>query len=287
MDRVEAAAAEGSAPVGLSAVVMCFNEVRVIGRCLDALAFCDERVVVDDCSTDGTWELLEARTDVRAIRHRHTTFAAQRQLGKDAAKGQWILTMDADEYVTSELAQAIRTAIARPDAPDGFHLRRRNPYPATLQGEGWTQHPRLVRADRCRWVVTDNPHSPLDLSGLRMETLQGGHLEHEPLPDLATMLRKSVNRSLIMATLDRARGRRAGGLRLLGSSLARFLKFYLREGAWRFGGSGLAVALAVAFEAYAKQAFLLESPRTDAEHLQDGGPGSFPQGTSFVSKPRP
>ncbi len=281
----DAAVSRTAGELQLSAVVMCFNEVRVLGRCLDALAFCDERVVVDDCSTDGTWELLEARADVRAIRHRHTTFAAQRQLGKDAALGRWILTMDADEYVTPELALAIRRAIARPDAPDGFHLLRRNPYPATLRGHGWTRHPRLIRAERCRWIVTDNPHSPLDLEGLRMETLEGGHLEHEPLPDLATMLRKSINRSLIMSTLDRARGRPAGGLRLVGSCLARFLKFYLREGAWRFGGSGLAMALAVAFEAYAKQAFLLETPLTGAEAQQDGGPGSFPAGVPFVSTP--
>lgn len=265
----------------LSAVVMCFNEVSVIERCLDALSFCDEIVVVDDCSTDGTWELLKAREGIRAIQHRHTTFAAQRQLGKDAAHGRWILTMDADEYVTPELAASIRAAIARPDAPDGFYLRRRNPYPGTLRGHGWTAHPRLIRADRCRWQVTDNPHSPLETAGLRLETLSPGHLEHEPLPDLATMLRKSINRSLIVSAQERARGRRRGGLRLLASVLARFLKAWLGDGGWRFGADGLVISAAVAFEAYAKQAFLLETPRRAMEQLQDGGPGSYPQGTSF------
>ena len=262
---------------------MCFNEKRVIGRCLEALAFCDEIVVVDDCSTDGTWELLQGWPKVKAIQHRHTTFAAQRQLGKDAAAGRWILTMDADEYVTDELASAIRSAISRKDAPDGFYLRRRNPYPRTLKGHFWTRHPRLIRADRCEWEVTDNPHSPLRLEGLRMETLQGAHLEHEPLPDLATMLRKSINRSLIMATLDRARGRPSGSLRMLASSFGRFAKFYFREGAWRFGIDGLSMAVAIGFEAWAKQAFLAEAPIDGVESLQDGGPGSYPSGTSFVT----
>ena len=193
----------------ISAVVMCFNEKRVIARCLDALAFCDEIVVVDDCSTDGTWELLQARAGVRSFQHRHTTFAAQRQYGKDRATGRWILTMDADEYVTPELAALIRAAIRRPDAPDVFEIRRNNPYPRTLRGAFWTKHPRLVRAEKCRWLVTDDPHSPLDLAGLRVEVLEGAHLEHEPLPDVATMLRKNVNRSLIVAALDRALERNA------------------------------------------------------------------------------
>ena len=267
----------------LSAVVMCFNEKRVIGRCLDALAFCDEIVVVDDCSTDGTWEMLQERDGVRAFQHRHTTFAAQRQYGKDRATGRWILTMDADEYVTPELAKAVRAAISRSDAPDVFEIRRRNPYPATLRGEFWTKHPRLVRAEKCRWVVTDNPHSPLDLTGLRVEVLEGAYLEHEPLPDVATMLRKNVNRSLIVAALDRSRGRRGGLVSLASSSLGRFFKYWIREGAWRYGADGLIFAAACGFEAFAKQAFLVERQEKPLESMQDGGPGSYPAGTTFVS----
>ncbi|WP_373045076.1 glycosyltransferase family 2 protein [Vulgatibacter sp.] len=267
----------------LSAVVMCFNEKRVIGRCLDALAFCDEIVVVDDCSTDGTWELLQQRADVRPFQHRHTTFAAQRQYGKDRATGDWILTMDADETVTPALARRIRETIARADAADVYEIRRINPYPRTLDGHFWTKHPRLVRAEKCRWVVTDDPHSPLDTQGLRVAILEGAHLDHEPLPDVATMLRKNINRSLIVAALDRSKGREGGLLSLLGSSLGRFFKYYVREGAWRFGADGLIFAAACGFEAFAKQAFLVERQDRPLEQMQDGGPGSYPAGTTFVS----
>ncbi|MCI0574394.1 MAG: glycosyltransferase family 2 protein [Myxococcaceae bacterium] len=270
--------------VELSAVVMVFNERKTIARCLDALvAACDEVVVVDDVSTDGTWEYLQSRGDVRAVQHKHTTFAAQREYGKSLARGRWVLTMDADEYVSPALAAAIRQAIRRPDAPDGFYIWWRTPYPPSLVGASWSKHPRLVRTDRCRWVQTDNPHSPLDMTGLRMEVLSGAHMEHAPLPNLATALRKSINRSLIVATQERAVGRRTNGLKLFGSTLARFLKMYVRGGAWRHGTSGFIMACAAAFEAFAKQAFLYETPLQAAEQLQDGGPGSYPQGTRFAS----
>lgn len=277
---------EPSRPEGevlLSAVVLVFNERRTLPRCLDALvALCDEVVVVDDVSTDGTWEYLQARTDVRAVQHRHTTFAAQREYGKALARGRWVLSMDGDEFVTPELARAIRGALGRPDAPDGFYLRRRNRVPATLEGHVWSKHPRLVRAARCVWQETDSPHSPLVVEGLRMEVLEGGFLEHEALPNLATALRKSINRSVIVAAQERARGRRSGVLRVVGSTVGRFLKMYLRQGAWRHGRDGFLVACAAAFEAFAKHAFLCEQPQ-EAEALMDGGPGSYPKGAPVVA----
>jgi len=266
----------------LSAVVMCFNERASIASCLDALKFCDEIVVVDDVSTDGTWEYLQSRPDVRAIQHRHTTFAAQRELGKSHARGTWVLTMDADEQVTPELARAIREAIRRPDAPDGFYLSWKNAYPRTLSGASWEWNARLMRADKCRWVKTDNPHSPLDLSGLRLERLHGGHVDHAAPPHFAFLLRKMINRSVITAAQARARGRRSNVLKLLGSTVARFLKAYLRGGAWRYGSSGFLMACLWAFEAFTKQALLLEAPQGPAEAMQDGGPGSYPAGAPLV-----
>ena len=97
----------GPGQVELSAVVMVYNGMQTLPRCLDALrACCDEVIVVDDCSTDGTWEYVQS-LPIRSVRHRHTTFGAQRELGKELSRGAWVLTMDADEYVTPELAAAV------------------------------------------------------------------------------------------------------------------------------------------------------------------------------------
>lgn len=269
--------------IELSAVVMCFNERAVISSCLDALGFCDEIVVVDDCSTDGTWELLQLRPDVRAFQNRHTTFAAQREYGKARARGRWVLILDADETVTPELARAIRDTISRPDAADAYLLPWRNLYPETLTGDFFDEHLRLVRAEKCRWIPTDDPHSPLDLTGLRISRIRDGHVIHAAPPSVAFLLRKMVNRSLITSTQARAKGRSGGGWKLLGSTLARFVKLYVKRRAWRHGAAGVVMAGVWAFEAYTKHAFLLESPTVSPEALQDGGAGSYPPGTQFVT----
>jgi glycosyltransferase involved in cell wall biosynthesis len=276
-----------SPPCELSAVVMCFNEKASIASCLDALSFCDEIVVVDDVSTDGTWEYLQTRGDIRAFQNRHTTFAAQREFGKNKASGKWILTMDADEQVSPELAKAIRGAIARPEAPDGFWLQWKNLYPRTLTGASYEWNARLIRADKCRWQNTDNPHSPLDLRGVRLERLAGGHVVHAAPPHYAFLLRKMINRSVITSAQARASGRKTSAFGLLLSTLARFLKAYFKGGAWRHGSSGVLMACLWAFEAFTKHAFLLEAAKVAPESLQDGGPGSYPEGTALVVRDSP
>ncbi len=277
-----------STGVELSAVIMVFNEKRTLPKTIERLrTFCDEIIVVDDVSTDGTWEWLQSVSGVKSVQHPHTTFAAQREYGKSLAAGRWVLTMDGDEYVTPELAAEIRREIAKADAPDGFYLRWKTPWPPGLEGHTWSQHPRLIRADKCRWVVTDDPHSPLDLAGLSMRVLSEGHVDHEPIADLASALRKAINRSLIQASQARAAGKKGGVLKLLASSWARFMRVYLLEGAWRFGADGVVWAGVQAFSPFSKYAFLLERPVLPAEVQQDGGPGSYPKGSQFVTSGEP
>ncbi|MDF1565124.1 MAG: glycosyltransferase family 2 protein [Deltaproteobacteria bacterium] len=274
-----------SEPVELSAAIMVFNGVELIERCVESLAFCDEIVVVDDMSTDGTWELLQ-RLPVKARQHAHTTFAAQRALARDLSCGRWVLTIDADETITPELATRIREAIARPDAPDGFELCHRMPYPRGMEGHVWSWRPRLVRREKCRWIDTDSPHSPLDEAGLDLRRLGGrgeGWMEHIPLPSLPEALRKSINRSIILAAQGRARGKQPGVLRLFAASLYRFLKTWLTTGAWRHGRAGVLVSCLPAFETFTKYAFLLAPPPADDQALQDGGPGSYPAQSPLVS----
>lgn len=259
---------------GLTAVVLVYNERSTIERCLDALAFCDERIVIDDGSTDGTYEVVAARSDVRLYRHRHTTFAAQRELGRSLASHPWLLCMDGDEFVTPQLASRITDVLIGNPPLDGYFLRRRNPYPRTLRGEHWSQHPRLTRTARTKWLATQSHHAPLDLGGMTLATLTGpnAHLEHEPLDSVPAMLRKAINRSATIASQERTLGRGSSAPRLMASGLARFFKMYVGGGAWRHGVDGLIYAGASAFEAWVKYAVLAEhTPLLSA----DGGALQF------------
>src|SRR5271170_5424420 len=99
----------------LSAIVITRNEAANIGACLDSLAFCDERIVVDCGSTDETVEIAR-RKGARVELREWGGFGPQKNYALSLATGVWVLSVDADERVSGELAAAIKDAIGRGDA---------------------------------------------------------------------------------------------------------------------------------------------------------------------------
>src|SRR6478736_3812068 len=99
----------------LSAIVITRNEAANIGACLDSLAFCDERIVVDCGSTDSTVDIAREK-GARVEFHEWRGFGPQKSHALALVAGTWVLSIDADERVTPELAAAIRAAIAAGDA---------------------------------------------------------------------------------------------------------------------------------------------------------------------------
>jgi hypothetical protein len=97
----------------LSAIVIAKNEAGNIGECLESLAFCDERIVVDSGSSDDTVRIAESR-GAKVVQHAFEGFGAQKNFALSLAQGEWVLSLDADERVSRELADEIMQAIARP-----------------------------------------------------------------------------------------------------------------------------------------------------------------------------
>ena len=112
----------------LSAVVTTFDNAATLDRCLASLAFCDEVVVLDSGSSDATREIAQqhgARIDIEPFKG----YGAQKQSAIDKAMHDWVLLLDADEYLTD----AGREAITRELQSQGYEVGR-NPYNYTI---GW------------------------------------------------------------------------------------------------------------------------------------------------------
>ncbi len=94
----------------LSAVIVAHNEEKKIADCLRSLSFVDEIVVILDKCTDGTKEVVQKFTD-KIVEGSWDLEGARRNVAVNAAKGEWILELDADERISSELAAEILQAI--------------------------------------------------------------------------------------------------------------------------------------------------------------------------------
>ena len=143
---------------GIAGVVLCLNEAGNLPRCLSSLAWCDELLVIDSGSQDGSQQLARGLGAQVIEHHQQGPFLITEQrnwaLEHGGLRSEWVLFLDADETVGEDCRRAINKAIESPDTPDGFEmtprywflgrwLKRTQGYP------NW--HPRLLRRGRLRF----------------------------------------------------------------------------------------------------------------------------------------
>ena len=146
----------------LSAVIITLNEQANIAACLDSVAFCDERIVVDGGSTDATAVHRDgARAHAVVAPPIRRVRRAEGVRGTSLATGEWILSVDADERVSPELAAAIKEAIAG-DGHDGYEISRLSYFCGRpMRHSGWyPDHVlRLFRRGRGRFTERPRPRA--------------------------------------------------------------------------------------------------------------------------------
>jgi glycosyltransferase involved in cell wall biosynthesis len=101
--------------MNVSVLLLTYNEAANLPRCLAALAWCDDVVVVDSGSTDATVSIAESH-GARVLTRPFDDFSAQRNFGLDAGglRHDWVLHLDADEVVTDAFVAALRALVPPP-----------------------------------------------------------------------------------------------------------------------------------------------------------------------------
>jgi glycosyltransferase involved in cell wall biosynthesis len=187
----------------LTAALITLNEERHLRELLPRLAWADEIVVVDGGSTDATVEIARQH-GCRVAVQRFDTFARQRNRAIEFARGDWVLSIDADERPTPALVKEIRRRIASHRCC-AFRVPIRSRIfgrPFRFSGTQDDRPVRLFRRGAARWQ--GDVHETLAVEG-RIGRLRSW-LEHETLPDLAAFLRK-MDRYTSLAAAGRVAAR--------------------------------------------------------------------------------
>ena len=108
----------------VSAIVLSKNEEKNIERCLRSLLWTDEVILVDSGSIDKTISIAKKFGNVSIIETEWKGFSANKQIGIDIARNNWILWIDADEEVTTNLSKEIE--LLPEDRADAFAVHRKN-----------------------------------------------------------------------------------------------------------------------------------------------------------------
>ena len=119
--------------IKLSVVLATYNEEKNLPACLRAVkGLADEIVIVDGSSTDRTREIAKEYGARVKVTTNKPNFHINKQMAIDAAKGDWILQLDADEIVSPELAKEIsevinhKSSIINHQSVDGYWMPRKN-----------------------------------------------------------------------------------------------------------------------------------------------------------------
>jgi glycosyltransferase involved in cell wall biosynthesis len=232
----------------LSAIIITRNEASNIGDCLDSLAFCDERIVVDSDSTDGTL-LIAREKGARIATHGWKGFGPQKNYALSLAHGDWVLSIDADERVTPELAAEIRKAINEGSA-DGFELSRRSSFCGRMmRHSGWFPDRvlRLFRREKGRFT-DDSVHERVVCDGktARLKNL----LLHYPVGRLEDAIRRIDQYSTLGAEKLAASDRKVSFFSGIAHGAGTFLRVYLLKLGFLDGAAGFMLAVANAEGAY-------------------------------------
>ncbi len=232
----------------LSAIVITRNEAANIGPCLDSLAFCDERIVVDCGSTDATVEMAREK-GVRAEFHEWNGFGPQKNYALSLATGTWVLSLDADERVTPELAAAIKSAIAAAGA-DAWEFPRLSSFCGRqMRHSGW--YPdyvlRLFRRGKARFddsIVHERVICDGVVKRLRPPLI------HYPVIKLEDALSRLDRYSTGKAQMIVASGRKVSFFTGIGHGLVAFLRAYVFRAGFLDGAEGFLVAVFTAETSY-------------------------------------
>ncbi len=245
----------------LSAVVTTFNNARTLADCLASLAFCDELVVLDSGSTDGSAQIA-AQHGARMFLEPFKGYGLQKQSAVDKAVHDWVLLLDADESITAAGQAMIESELLAPRA-QGYRLARREwlfwrwPHPWTRPN--W--HLRLFR--RSCGGLNDVPvHAAPEVRGKVLNIR--AEFRHFGETDLAVRVDK-INRYSTGMVEHKLQGRpRMLGLRLVFYPGLAFLRFYIGQRYFLNGWAGYLAARSQAFYAFLKYAKVLEAKRQGA-----------------------
>ncbi len=226
----------------LSLIVISKNEEAAIARCLRSANFADEVVVVDHESTDRTAEIARAHGARVVVTPDWPGFGPQKNRALDQATGDWVLSLDADEWIEPALAGEIRAAVVRADAADGYEIPRRSRFCGKIVRHGdWRGDRvlRLFRRSKGRFS-DDKVHERVIVEG-RVARLSSP-LEHDSITDPADAGEKIDRYATAAAAQLAAEGKTSSAAKATLRGWAAFLRGYLFRLGFLDGLTGLRVA---------------------------------------------
>jgi glycosyltransferase involved in cell wall biosynthesis len=252
----------------LSVTVITKNEAADIGGALESVRWADERIVIDSHSTDDTVGIARQYTD-RVVVRDWPGYIDQKNHAASLAAHDWILSIDADERVTPELAAEIQARLASGPREAAFQIPRVTWHLGRwVRTTDWYPDYQMRLYDRRSAEWTGRyVHEAVTVRGATGRLC--GELQHYAYRDIADHLDTINHYTTLAARQMREDGRRAGLLQLAGHPPLAFLRNYLAHGGIRDGVPGFIISALNAYYVFLKFAKLWELDRVQGSGFRE------------------
>jgi len=227
----------------LSVVMIVRDEEDKIARSLESVKWADEVIVVDDKSSDKTPEIARSMGATVITSESGGNFDRQRNLGIEAAAGDWILQMDADEVVPDELREEIVRVLESASPLDAYKFRRKNFFLGHfMRYGGWFNEfsTKLFRRGKARYTGK-SVHETLEVDGDTGRI--DAYIEHYPFKSITQFIsRQNYYTSVEAKVLLEEKGRiddREIRRNLKALPFRSFWKSYVKNKGYKEGMYGL------------------------------------------------
>jgi len=241
----------------LTSIVITKNEEQMIEDCLLSLKFCDEILVVDTGNTDKTNEIAK-NCKAKIVSSSGKDYAKFRNDGLAAAKGDWVLYIDADERVTPLLRNEIKYK-TKLEAASAYAIPRQNIYLGKeMCYGGWSNDYviRLFQKNKLKkWVhpLHEEPEYEGALEKLENKIV---HMSHR---DLISMLNKTLEFTSFESRLRLAANHPSiVAWRIVRIMCSEFWLRFIKLSAWRDGVEGIIDGMFQVFNSFVIYARLWE-----------------------------
>jgi glycosyltransferase involved in cell wall biosynthesis len=249
----------------LSVTVITKNEAAHIGAALQSVAWADELIVVDSGSSDDTTAIArqhKARVTVREW----TGYVAQKNYAASIASHDWILSIDADERVTPELAREIQACMTTDPPRAGYRMPRVTWHLGRwIRTTDWYPDDQLRLYDRraAEWTgkyvhESVSVHGSASLQASDAIGRLRGELQHYAYRDIADHLDTIDRYTTYAARQMHEEGRRAGLVQIAIHPPLAFLRNYVAHGGMRDGVPGFIISTLNTYYVFLKFAKLWE-----------------------------
>lgn len=242
----------------LSVVIITFNEESNIGKCLDSIRdLADEIIVVDSFSTDKTEEICEKYDRLTFIKNRFVNFSVQKQFAIDCSTNDWVLSLDADEYLSPELLVEIQKMKGQKPEFEAFNIRRSTFYQGKeLHFCGMRSEKHLRLFNKTTGKFSDSIVHEKFLTNAPQGLLKN-KLVHKPYRNLSHHIEKINSYTSLFAT-EKANRKSCSKGKVVSKCSLRFLSIYFVKLAILDGYAGFIWAMMGAYYSFLKYAKMYE-----------------------------